>query len=47
MNRLYTGMSKPYNPRASAPSSFESIMENTKPNIPVKILEELNIKDFL
>lgn len=47
MNRLYTGMSKPYNPNASAPNSLESIIENTNPNTPVKILEELSIKDFL
>ncbi|AID44253.1 Hypothetical protein SFBmNL_00334 [Candidatus Arthromitus sp. SFB-mouse-NL] len=41
------GIRRPYNPKASAPSSFERIIENIKPNIPVNIFEELKIKDFL
>ncbi|BAK79432.1 hypothetical protein MOUSESFB_0290 [Candidatus Arthromitus sp. SFB-mouse-Yit] len=47
MKRLYMGIRRPYNPKASAPSSFERIIENIKPNIPVNIFEELKIKDFL
>ncbi len=46
MKRLYMGIRRPYNPKASAPSSFERIIENIKPNIPVNIFEELKIKDF-
>ncbi|BAK80807.1 hypothetical protein RATSFB_0245 [Candidatus Arthromitus sp. SFB-rat-Yit] len=47
MKRLYIGIRRPYSPNASAPSSFDKIIENTNPRIPVNIFEELNINDFL